>query len=199
MTKYARTSVVSQVYFYLSENHGHEARRRVQDVIDPVPSRGINEDAVRLYKGWPLPNVWLGVSVEDKITADARIALLLQTPAAIRFVSYEPALGPVDFSTFLSTIPSMGSDLHPHRRYEAERGLDWIIAGGESGPGARPPHPDWFRSVRDQCEAAGVAFFFKQWGEYGHKWDSSVPYMEKIGKKRAGALLDGREWKQFPK
>lgn len=123
---------------------------------------------------WSDPNVWIGVSVEDQATADARIPLLLQTPAAIRFVSYEPALGPVDF-----------------RKETWTAGLDWIIAGGESGPGARPPHPDWFRSVRDQCAAAGVAFFFKQWG------GTKKPTM--LDGTRAPALLDGRAWKQFPK
>jgi protein gp37 len=145
---------------------------------------------------WPLSNVWLGVSVEDQATADARIPLLLQTPAAIRFVSYEPALGPVDFT-------GTGWNLWMEK-------LSWIIAGGESGPGARPPHPDWFRSARDQCKAAGVAFFFKQWGEYHpitrtdgiHEspfGPAGSQHMIRVGKKKAGALLDGREWKEFPK
>ena len=107
-------------------------------------------------------NVWLGVSVEDQSTADARIPLLLQTPAAVRFVSYEPALGPVDFSEWL-----LPEETHPsHGILTGDPQLDWIIMGGESGPGARPMHPDWVRSVRDQCQAAGVPFFFKQWGEW---------------------------------
>jgi protein gp37 len=95
---------------------------------------------------WPLPNVWLGVSVEDQATADARIPLLLQTPAAFRFVSYEPALGPVDFWNLLHGC------------------IDWLICGGESGPGARPFDLAWARSARDQCKAAGVPFFLKQLG-----------------------------------
>jgi protein gp37 len=107
-----------------------------------------------------LPNVWLGVSVEDQATADKRIPLLLKTPAAVRFLSCEPLLGALDLCPWLP--------------YEANRGwdgkmqpkLDWVIAGGESGPGARPCHPDWIRSLRDQCEAAEVPFFFKQWGEW---------------------------------
>ena len=114
---------------------------------------------------WPLPNVWLGVSVEDQKTADERVPLLLQTPAAVRFVSYEPALGLVDFErggfSLLSPCKSPTGKSWP--------GLDWVIAGGESGPGARPSHPDWFRSVRDQCQAAGVPFFMKQITEKGRK------------------------------
>ena len=93
---------------------------------------------------WPLPNVWLGVSVEDQKTANERIPLLLKTPAAVQFVSYEPALGPVDF--------------------DAYQKLDWIIVGGESGPGARPFDVGWARNTIAQCKAAGVACFVKQLG-----------------------------------
>ncbi len=105
---------------------------------------------------WPLPNVWLGVSVEDQATADERIPLLLQTPAAVRFVSYEPALGPVDFAQYLPDEQIGGVHL--------ETWLDWIIYGGESGPGARPNNIAWARGTRDQCAAAGGAFFCKQFG-----------------------------------
>ena len=158
---------------------------------------------------WPLPNVWLGVSVEDQATADARIPLLLQTPAAIRFVSYEPALGPVDFSNYVYQCYQPVKDF-PRERPAKFPALNWIIAGGESGPGARPPHyPDWFRSVRDQCQAANVAFFFKQWGEFSFRetypvgLSGGVGFPEvialRVGKKKAGALLDGREWKEFPR
>lgn len=141
-------------------------------------------------KCWPLPNVWLGVSVEDQATAEARIPLLLQTPAAIRFVSYEPALGPVDWFTFCEQVQKRAILLD----------IDWLIAGGESGPGARPPHPEWFQQTRDQCQSAGVAFFFKQWGQYGPimNYDVRKLSMRSVGKKKAGALLDGREWKEFP-
>ena len=107
------------------------------------------------------PNVWLGVSVEDQQTADERIPILLQTPAAVRWVSYEPALGPVDFSPYL-------------RLATPDSRLQWLVAGGESGPRARPPHPDWFRSVRDQCQAAGVPFFFKQWGAWAPVPDGDI-------------------------
>jgi len=102
--------------------------------------------------GWPLPHVWLGVSVEDQATADERIPLLLQTPAAVRFVSYEPALGPISFEFGRGQA-------HDNAPYDGKR-IDWIICGGESGPGARPMHPGWARLVRDQCQAAGAAFHF---------------------------------------
>ena len=170
-----------------------------------------------------LPNVWLGVSVEDQQTADERIPILLQTPAAVRWVSYEPALGPVDFKNFTPGRISPGWTGRADEPCQADWGLDWIVAGGESGPRARPPHPDWFRKVRDDCQAAGVPFFFKQWGawrpcEHGENphaavnpnGDQVVPLpsefgpfpprdrMRFVGKKKAGCLLDGREHKEFP-
>ncbi len=104
---------------------------------------------------YPLRNVWLGVSVEDQGTADERVPVLLECPAAVRFVSYEPALGPVSLDQWF--MPSKSEELW---------GVDWVICGGESGPGARPMHPDWARRVRDECQWLGVPFFFKQWGEY---------------------------------
>jgi protein gp37 len=126
---------------------------------------------------FPLPNVWLGTSVEDQPRADKRIPDLLATPAAARFISYEPALGPVDFrriddcSSGTSWVPRWCNALDgtvvvehpafPDPLTDRPR-IDWVICGGESGPGARPMHPAWARSVRDQCEAAGVAFFMKQ-------------------------------------
>ena len=124
----------------------------------------------------PLPNVWLGVSVEDQKRADERIPDLLATPAAVRWLSMEPLLGPVDLASvnggwFYQNV------LTGHRWHDAPDGvlsptdnnggrLDWIVVGGESGPGARPMHPEWARRLRDQCEAAGVPFLFKQWGEW---------------------------------
>jgi protein gp37 len=106
---------------------------------------------------WPLPNLCIGVSVEDQATADARIPLLLQTPAAVRFVSYEPALGPVDLTRAVRALP--GSDNCANIPC-----LDQIIVGGESGPGARPFDVAWARSTIAQCRAAGVACFVKQLG-----------------------------------
>lgn len=112
---------------------------------------------------WPLPNVWLGVSAERQQEADERIPEVLATPAAVRFVSAEPLLGQIDFYETSAAMPVEG---HPWKNGPILQGIDWIIVGGESGPGARPMHPAWARSIRDQCAAAGVAFFFKQWGEY---------------------------------
>ena len=89
----------------------------------------------------PIPNLWLGVTAENQEAADERIPILLDTPASVRFISHEPSLG------------ALNPDLD---------GIDWVICGGESGPGARPMHPDWARSLRDQCQAAGVPFFMKQ-------------------------------------
>ena len=121
----------------------------------------------------PLPNVWLGVSAEDQRRADERVPVLLETAAAVRLVSAEPLLGPIDFTRidpliFAAKANALSGvwqwDRGPSRS-ETPR-LDWIIVGGESGPKARPMHPDWARSIRDQCAAAGVPFFFKQWGAW---------------------------------
>lgn len=127
---------------------------------------------------WPLPNVHLGVSVETQ-EYDYRITDLLATPAAVRYVSYEPALGPLKFvqngvDYLVGWKSEAGHDRLcdgscrrcPVENQVQTNKLDWIICGGESGPGARPMHPDWARSVRDQCVAAGVPFFFKQWGAW---------------------------------
>jgi len=143
---------------------------------------------------WPLPNVWLGTSVEDQLSADVRIPELLSTPAAVRWISAEPLLGPMDVSRFVPRerfymmkcehCGWVGSTEHAREARNGDdadvvcggcgkitladeaSGLDWVVAGGESGPKARPMHPDWARSLRDQCAAAGVPFFFKQWGEH---------------------------------
>jgi len=155
------------------------------------------------------PNVWLGVSVENQEQADKRIPVLMNTPAAVRFLSCEPLLGPIDFRK-VPSFNRIGLDL---------RGW-WVIVGGESGSNARPMHPDWARSIRDQCQAAGVPFFFKQWGEWApwglHCCDflsqfngdqararfseaTTTHYIHyRVGKKAAGRLLDGREWSEYP-
>lgn len=183
---------------------------------------------------YPLPHITLGVSAEDQPTADERITRLLRTPAARRIVSLEPLLGPVDLRDISAWTPTgieQWDSLDRVEAADAEPGspntvIDGVIVGGESGPGARPMHPDWVRSIRDQCQEAGVAFFFKQWGEYapitfddrhGRAWrtdlwvhpdgtaerdrakvrDFAWP-MHRLGKKRAGALLDGCEWRDWP-
>jgi protein gp37 len=161
---------------------------------------------------FPLQNIWLGVTAENQEQADKRIPILLDTPAAVRFVSVEPMLGPVDLrvngnDTLCRCSGCMDYAKENSDRWQAQR-IDWVICGGESGPGARPCHPDWIRGVRDQCQGAGVPFFFKQWGEWypDKKGLYKAPgmifgntYIHKIGKKAAGRLLDGRTWDEFPK
>lgn len=131
--------------------------------LDTVAERVQIQDGLysRALVGWPLPNVWLGVSVENQKWADIRIPALRETPAAVRWLSCEPLLGPVDLNPWRN--PGAPAD----RRAPADSRIDWVVVGGESGPGARPMHPDWARTLRDQCAKASVPFLFKQWGEYG--------------------------------
>lgn len=162
---------------------------------------------------WPLPNVWLGVSVENQAAADERIPLLLQTPAAVRFLSCEPLLGPVSLEE-LPSASGIGRHLDALNNAGVDPGalisskIDWVIAGGESGPDTRAMQPDWVRSLRDQCLPAGTAFFFKQWGAWIPTTDPKVAAargiplgecMSWVGRKDSPALLDGREWREFPK
>lgn len=147
-------------------------------------------------------NVWLGVTVED-IQHKKRIDYLRQTNAAVKFLSCEPLLGDLGELNLNS--------------------IDWVIVGGESGHGARPMNPEWVRNIQRQCKKQGVAFFFKQWGEWGpckfnylHEFPAcltvmfkntavgktealSTDIMQRIGKKKAGSLLDGKEYKEYPK
>ena len=171
---------------YLSERDARQRGR--QEAVNVAAMNMIMEGLIPPCKSvpWPLPNVWLGVSAEDQRRADERIPDLLATLAAVRFVSAEPLLGPIDFNridvaTWLDSYakaPRERSEHDPDMRWPllapfehmasgyTSPGLDWVIVGGESGAGARPMHPDWARSIRDQCAAAGVPFFFKQWGTW---------------------------------
>lgn len=202
-------------------------------IVAPLPGGGYdtqrctNEHARRVVKGmtgspgnptWWLPNVWLGVSVEDQARADERIPDLLATPAAVRFLSCEPLLGPVDLTrmergsgeAWLLIDALQGITQHGEGRGLDTPTIDWVIAGGESGPGARPMHPDWARSLRDQCAAAGTAFFFKQWGLFlptgqtnglGQVWTGTLngePTFMRGTKAITGRLLDGAEHSAFP-
>lgn len=157
-----------------------------EDFIEEVQSLDAlydNPDGHHLGDGWPLANVWLGVSVEDQKRADLRIPILLDTPAAVRWISAEPLLGPLyvedyllsdvyrcacgaweTYGTRFTGCPRCGTSW---KYAPGERKLDWVVAGGESGPGARPMSPRWARSLRDQCRRARAAFYFKQWGEWG--------------------------------
>ncbi|KGH29254.1 phage Gp37/Gp68 family protein [Comamonas thiooxydans] len=238
-----------------------------------------NDPDLSLLDMMPLPNVWIGATIVNQEEAERDIPKLLAVPAKVRFLSMEPLLGPVDLrnlpqgegeidclkpSTWEEAIEQwrdtdedwieqfddwFGVKLSDGLSGPMHAGIDWVIVGGESGPGARPMHPDWARSLRDQCQAAGVPYLFKQWGEWlpgqneahpadGRKvahhqdgrwgptqtkirdsnyvtWDedgvlhhgslmqtpSSVradAWAERVGKKAAGRLLDGRTWDEFP-
>ena len=133
----------------------------------------------------PLPNVWLGVTVENQQAADERIPYLLRTPAAVRFVSVEPMLGEVNLDPYMQH-PPFTEGYKMTWGYSEWRGLDWVICGGETGPGARLMDLDWARSLRDQCQAAEVPFFFKRVGS-AYQW-----------RKGHDRLLDGVEWNEFP-
>jgi len=181
--------------------------------------RRIRSDPDYGYQPWEFPsNVWLGVSVEDQATADERIPLLLQVPAKVRFVSADPLLGPVDIYAHLGgeyevwEWDTEGSVIEQCWETDPTAvSLDWVIVGGATGPGARPMHPDWARSLRDQCQAAGVAFHLKHMGEW-HIDDgvrAAFPAqwarvrvegdrMCRCGKKAAGRKLDDRTWEEYP-
>lgn len=204
----------AQIPFFFDEDARLDSRIR--------DYKAINGDG---KNRWPLPNVWLGVTAENQEEADKRIPILLQIPAAVRFVSVEPMLSTI-YIKRLGVIECTKcrdgerwtNNVKPSVCYKCghlqciNSKVDWVICGGESGPGARPMHPDWARSLRDQCVAAGTKFFFKQWGEYSPVYDGKTKYtnvssgvgmdepcpMYRVGKKKAGRLLDGREWSQMP-
>lgn len=161
------------------------------------------------WPGNPPANLWLGVSVENQEQADKRIPELLKIPARVRFLSCEPLLGPVDLQ---QAIPCgyYCDEAHGHISHSPS-GIHWVIAGGESGPNARPMHPGWARSLRDQCQDWGISFHFKQVGEWfwseadeqpayegAHRYEHGMHFY-RLGKKNAGRLLDGRTWDELPK
>lgn len=150
---------------------------------------------------WPT-NVWIGTTVEDQIRANERLPFLLQLPAARRFLSCEPLLGTVDLGKWAG---ERAKGFYP---------IDWVIAGGESGPRSRPMLPNWARSLRDQCQRNAIPFHFKQWGHWApvatsnsnkplvrQFWDDvegKEIFMEAKGKKVAGRRLDGAIWDGIP-
>lgn len=173
--------------------------------------------------GWP--NLGFGTTIKNQEDADRRMPHLRHMPACMRFALCEPLLGPIRlhlpdddqcycdhdsrafFGAPTATLAAATHDLVcPHRQR-----VDWVIAGGESGPHARPCHPDWIRSLRDQCAVSGVPFFFDQWGEWAPSelhalTPEALPWapqnyqgMARVGKERAGALLDGRKHREFPR
>lgn len=168
--------------------------------------------ALTRWSDAPWPNVWLGATVCNQPEADRDITKLVQVPAAVRFLSIEPMLGPVDV-TSIARVSGTGLMRPLDGRFNR---IHWVIAGGESGARARPSHPDWFRSLRDQCADAGVPFLFKQWGDWLHEdqpqaamfvpsddgrglhiWPDTFASI-RVGKKAAGRLLDGRTHDGFP-
>lgn len=175
-----------------------------------------------------LENVWLGVSCEDQKTADERIPILLKTPAAHRWVSVEPMLESVELRLWQYNLQRLAAAVAGRPETHIENPipkLGWVVSGGETGPNARPLHPEWVRSIRDQCQAAGVPFFFKSWGEWlekklaiellgdddprlsdsqrrrGGKAEMRVIKNDifiRVGHGDSGHLIDGQEWRQMP-
>ncbi|WP_426568145.1 DUF5131 family protein [Streptomyces canus] len=236
-------------YQVLTKRHGRMRslltsdafRLRVKEYYAGMKMDGLLPGRPLVINVWPLRNVWLGVSAENQQWADIRIPALIETPAAVRFVSCEPLLGRLDLSRWLRPVPDCGhvtpedgtcrhpeaftpechrwADCPARQQPDNWHGLDWVIVGGESGPKARPMHPQWAREIRDDCDVAGVSFFFKQWGEWvpsgaivirsrpeprsllvgdpvdeaGHREE-----IRRVGKKTAGRLLDGRTHNDFP-
>lgn len=212
--------------------------RQRPDVTFQIVTKRTERIAECLPSDWGngYSNVWLIATVENQELANIRITQLLSVPSVIRGLSIEPLLGPIDLSRLIRDewhCPRCKVNGWFHRKNPGIRnacatcgsqpvkvrdGIDWVIVGGESGPNARPCHPDWVRSIRDQCVAAGVPFFFKQWGEWlpvDHllagelrQWGPQINSQEaisgtkpthvKVGKKYAGNLLDGVKWSQFP-
>lgn len=186
---------------YLAENRMIDGADPLPEALDELMKFGATVDGMQLAD-WldaqefqqfnlPLPNVWLGTSVEDQATADERIPHLLRCPAAVRFLSCEPLLGPVDLTNIDHGEFFGKHDVLAGRFMPGDKPMiHWVIVGGESGPGARPMHPDWARSLRDQCVSASVPFFFKQWGEWAlHETIGHDAYWK--ASHRGVVMLDG--------
>ncbi|CAJ3186263.1 Bacteriophage protein gp37 [Burkholderia pseudomallei] len=205
--------------------------KRIGNARDMISS--VLGSIMRDEREWPWPHVWLGATIVNQAEADRDIPKLLAVPARVRFLSMEPLLGPVDLRFHIYSEPTGNFRTHGGKRQlelrrPADGGLHWVIAGGESGQGARPMHPDWARSLRDQCAAAGVPFLFKQWGEWAPRttdeqkllpvpcsrttswpdgtvgcgdYQSNGDYgkcLFRVGKKATGRMLDGRRHDEFP-
>lgn len=172
--------------------------KRPERVARALGPCGINFYAVEKPVPQPQPNIWIGVSAENQAEADKRVPMLLQIPAAIRFISAEPLLGPIDFTmlnlgqeqgqlgTFDQYLDALNGTHCDGMGFERgiKQHIDWVIAGAESGHGARLSDETWIRSIKDQCVRSGVSFFYKQWAVNGRH----VPTPE----------LDGQRWMQFP-
>jgi len=148
----------------------------------------------QLQKRWPLPNVCLMVTAEDQGTAEERIPLLMKTPAAIRGVSIEPMVGPIDLTKCEHPDYSIAANYLTgcDSRALCDAGvLNWVIVGGESGPKARPMHPAWVYALRDQCIASKVPFFFKQWGEWLPRIHATGEQLKHKGTKSGWVSING--------
>lgn len=207
--------------------------KRIGNAPDMLTAWQWRRKAVNPKSVWPLPNVWIGATIVDQTEATRDIPKLIHAPAAKRFLSMEPLLGPVDLSSVW--VPNgILRNMVP-----AIKKIDWVIVGGESGLNARSMHPQWVIDLRDQCLAVGTPFFFKQWGEWvprsscyhtfedgrscsdmdpvsvmwpcirltetghngrdlAHASQGDDAYMQRLGKKAAGRLLNGREWNGSP-
>jgi protein gp37 len=184
----------------------NEERRRLWKLIEDTPNlywllltkRPQHISTMTPWRGdWP-QNVWIGTSVENQRIAEQRLPHLLAIPATVRFLSCEPLLGALDLRAWFNR--------------PGYRGVDWVIAGGESGPNSRPMHPDWVSSLLFQCRAAGVPFHFKQWGHWApaelinfqlqttvlNIADERPVRMVAAGKKLSGRMLLGTTWDGFP-
>lgn len=162
--------------------------KRPQHVGTMVPSSWLDRG------NWPR-RVWIGTTVEDQAHARVRIPRLLEIPARVRFLSCEPLLGPLDLDDWLRPLSSSAcADPECCYPYDSSP-IHWVIAGGESGRGARPMAPGWVREIRDDCDNAGVPFHFKQWGEWGQDDQGT---RARVGKKAAGRTLDGHTHDAFP-
>jgi protein gp37 len=185
--------------------------KRATDAVEIMDFIGMSEDSPPLEMDFK--NVYFGLTVCNQEEADEKIPIFLQVPGK-KFLSLEPMLGPIDLTAIqhdgMVEINILNGDHGVYRPLQgrSDKKIDAVILGGETGPGARPMHPDWVRSVRDQCSAADVPFFFKQWGEWTNDIDSSLRcksfifnpignrlpvQMYRVGRNKAGRLLDGRE------
>lgn len=228
--------MIAEVFFTMWVADWHTLiilTKRAKRMYELVSGNELRDAVLRLSpfatEVWPLPNVWLGVPVENQATADERIRWLQQTLAAKHVVSYEPMLGPVDWGQWVfpqsvidgydEVVSRFSPMVSPPGFLGRPVRIDWLIAGGETGPRARPMHPDWARAARDACQKARVPFFFKHWGEWSwaskedwrlittvigcppadryYQWPAGS-FSLRVGHKRAGRLLDGRTWEQRP-
>lgn len=206
---------IKNFFCYMLASNG----RNIFQILTKRPDRMAEFFSEHFKNDPPNPKFWLGVSVCNQFEADVKLPIFLPIPAAVKFVSVEPLLGgsyvtgvnltslPCNlaqinedepfYDDYFCALTGSGHDMQqteysPRDTYPT---LDWVICGGENGPGARPMHPDWARGLRDQCIDADVPFFFKGFGEW---WPESGGSFLRLGKKQLGRLLDGKLWKQFP-